>query len=188
MWLSEEMTESHPLFDKVEYLTQQSCEKHEGEINYKNVNRKYISFNLRDKPLMLLVGMTLKPFGFLQNMQDWLIDSKVRFFRVWAETSIAKRGEVHLRSLYLKSPEKFFNVEFENANSSRMKIAKCGYIINEVCSTKRMSLHDKEEFSGVMDGFRKNMQKEESQFALENQQSKKSEEHEEDEKLLSING
>src|SRR3989339_1287518 len=114
LWLSEELDELHPLFNNIQYITQQSCERQDTEMNYKDINRKYISFDFRDNELMLSVGKTVKPFGFFENLHDYLIHSNIRFFRVWAEKAIAKRGELHLRKLYLKCPEKFFNVEFQN--------------------------------------------------------------------------
>ncbi|MBS0603522.1 MAG: hypothetical protein JSS60_00630 [Verrucomicrobia bacterium] len=169
MWLSEEMTESHPLFNKVQYITTQSCERSEAEINYVNINRKYIAFDLRDKALMVLVGLTLKPFGFLQNLEDYFFDSKFRIFRVWAETSIAKRGESHLRNLYLKHPQKFFEVEFENAKSVKMKMIKCNYSISEMCSSKRVALNDSEQSPDMMSDFRKKIQKQEQKLFLSEQ-------------------
>lgn len=160
LWLAEELEESHPLFNKVQYITQQSCERQEMEMNYKDINRKYIAFDLRDKELMLAVGKTINPFGFFENLHNYLIDSSISFFRVWAEKAIAKRGEAHLRKLYLKHPEKFFNVEFQNNRNVNAKLAKCSYIINEICNVKRVSLHEKEQFPSMINDFRKTMEKE----------------------------
>ena len=121
MWLADEMTESHPLFHKVQYVTVQSCERNQAEIRYKNINRKFIPFDLRDYHLMVLVGLSIKPFGFLQHLQNYFADSRFGLLKVWAEGAIARRGENNLRHLYLTHPEKFFEIEFENAKSTRMK-------------------------------------------------------------------
>jgi hypothetical protein len=159
-WLAEELEESHPLFSSVQYITQQSCERRENEMHYKDINRKYIAFDLKDKALMLAVGKTLKPFGFMESLQEHFIHSKIRFFRVWAETKISKRGEAHLRTLYLKQPEKFFNVEFQSNKNLHGKLIKCSYIINEICNVKRVSLNEKEKFPNMMNDFRTTLAKE----------------------------
>ncbi|MBX9923162.1 MAG: hypothetical protein K2Y01_03535 [Rhabdochlamydiaceae bacterium] len=186
LWLSEELKESHPLFNSVQYVTQQSCERQETEMNYKDINRKFISFDLRDKAMMLLVGMTVKPFGFFENMHDYLIDSSIRFFRVWAEKAIAKRGEIHLRKLYMKHPEKFFNVEFENKKSTSTKLAKGCYIINEICNVKRVSLHEKEQFPSMINDFRRTMEKESQQAHQDNLIGSSYSEGENEAKLIPI--
>lgn len=169
MWLTEEMTETHPLFPKVQYVTVQSCERNQAEIHYRNVNRKFIPFDLRDCRLMVLVGLTLKPFGFFQHLQNYLADSRFRFFKVWAETAIAKRGEASLRHLYLTHPEKFFEVEFENAKSTRMKLIKCNFIISEVVEVKCLAMKDREQSPEQMQAFRETIQRQEKQFFLNDQ-------------------
>ncbi len=186
LWLAEELEESHPLFNSVQYITQQSCERQENEMNYKDINRKYIAFDLRDKSLMLLVGRTIKPFGFFENLHDYLIDSKIQFFRVWAEKAIAKRGESHLRKLYLKHPEKFFHVEFENSRKMHGKVVKCSYIINEICNVKRVSLREKEQFPSMINDFRKTMEKESLRDHSENLLEGPATDEEHDPKLIPI--
>ncbi|MBS0653733.1 MAG: hypothetical protein JSR39_09470 [Verrucomicrobia bacterium] len=169
MWLDEEVSENHPLARKFQYMTLQSCERSESEIHYKNTNRKFISFDLRDRVLMALVGQTLRPFGFWQNLHDYFIGSKFHFLRVWAETQLANRGERHLRNLYLQHPSKFFEVEYEDAKNVKMKIVKCNYIISEMSSNKRIALNDNQSVNGVLDGFRQKIHEEEQRLQLGNQ-------------------
>lgn len=169
MWLDEEVSEHHPLAKKFEYMTLQSCERSDAAIQYKNTNRKFISFDLRDRILMTLVGQTLKPFGFWQNLHDYFIESKYHFLRVWAETHLASRGERHLRNLYLQHPSKFFEVEFEDSKNIKMRLVKCSYIISEMSSNKRVSLNDNQQINGLLDEFRQKINLEEQRFELGNQ-------------------
>ncbi|MGE0670347.1 MAG: hypothetical protein AB7H48_06550 [Parachlamydiales bacterium] len=168
MWLDEEFSENHPLAKKLQYMTLQSCERSDAAIEYKNTNRKFIAFDLRDRVLMALVGQTLKPFGFWQNLHDYFIESKFHFLRVWSETQLANRGEMHLRNLYLQHPAKFFEVEFEDAKNVKMRIVKCNYIISEMCSNKRIALNDNQQVNGLLDEFRQKIHEEEQRLQIGN--------------------
>ncbi len=143
MWLESDIPENHPLLRKIEYMTMQSCERKEAEIYYKNINRKYITFDLRDGKLMALVGETLEPFGLKQSLEHQWLHSKWAFFRIWAEKELAKRGKQHIRDLYRNHPEKFFDVEFDGlSKGSSMHLLKCNYIIDETASQKRVCLKE----------------------------------------------
>lgn len=145
MWLEENIDENSPLMKRVEYVTLQSCEKRDTEVHYKNVSRKYLVLDLRDGKLMAEVGRTVDPFGFEEHLQDRFADS---FFlaKVWAEKGLAKRGRRHIKSLYRKYPEKFFDVTFERT----LDLVKCSYIIDEMTSQKRISVKEEWENKGLL--------------------------------------
>jgi len=168
MWLEEEINDNHPLAKKIEFMTLQSCERSEIAIHYKHINRKFIAFDLRDRTLMKLVGKTLKPFGFWQHLHDFFVDSKFRMLRIWSDIALAKRGEDHLRSLYLKHPEKFFNIEFADAHSLKMSLTKGSFVISEMRSEKKVSLHENQNsFATDMEEYRKRIRHEEERMEQE---------------------
>jgi len=139
MWLEENIDENSPLMKRVEFVTLQSCEKRDTEVHYKNVSRKYLVLDLNDGKLMSEVGKTVDPFGFEEHIHDKFADS---FFlaRVWAEKGLAERGRRHIRSLYRKYPEKFFDVTFGKS----LEPVKCSYIIDEMTSQKRVCVKEDE--------------------------------------------
>lgn len=141
---------------KSEFMMVQSCERRKNEMVYKNVSRKFISFDLSDKQQMADVGKTLKPFGFIENLQKRGISSRFEFFRIWAETRLAKRGEIFLRNLYQEHPEKFFEVSFERSSDNVLALRKCKYIVNETTSQKTVSLTE-ENNNSEMDQIRETL-------------------------------
>lgn len=142
MLLDEKIFASEELSKKIEFVTQQSSERRDEEIRYKNMNRKLIIFDLGDVEMMLALGKMLQPYGFNENFENKMLYSKVSAFRIWAEKKIAKRAEDFLRVLYLKHPEKFSKVEYENSKSKKMKLLKASYILSELTSQKSISLKD----------------------------------------------
>jgi hypothetical protein len=188
MWLETDLDENNPLIRKIEYMTMQSCERRESEIHYRNITRKYITFDLRDGVLMSQVGRTLKPFGVKQFLQNKFADSGFFLFRIWAEKGLARRGENHLKGLYKKHPDKFFDVEFDRASSSSaMNLLKCSYIIDEMASQKRVCLKEQAGQIAQDDYVKKVKEYEQSvhsQHQLVNQFNK--EENAETEALLSM--
>lgn len=166
MWLDEELSETHPLVRKVEYMTLQSCERSEVAIHYKNISRKFIVFDLRDKPLMVQVARSLKAFGMWQTLQNYFLNSRFSLVSAWAEAALAKRGEAHIRNLYLKHPAKFFDLEYEDAKSVKMRLVKCSYTISEMTSSKRVPLNDNPQSAGLMDKFREKILQEEERLFI----------------------
>jgi hypothetical protein len=161
MWLEDGLSESEALFKRVEISTTQSCEKRHSEMHCKNISRKFICFDLSDKQQMVEVGKLITPFGFWQHMQNVCIHSKISFLRIWAETGMAKRGEQHLRALYLRHSEKFFDVEFENSTKVKMRLKKCNYIISEVSSQKKIFIKNEDEKIGDDEDFKLRLKNEE---------------------------
>lgn len=145
MLLDEKIFESEELSKKIEFVTLQSSERRDEEIRYKNVNRKLIIFDLSDIQMMLELGKMLRPYGMQENFENKMLTSKVNAFRIWAEKKLAKRAENFLRMLYLKHPEKFSKVEYENSKKKSMKLLKCNYILSEMTSQKSISLKDERE-------------------------------------------
>ena len=145
MLLDEKIFESEELSKKIEFVTLQSSERRDEEIRYKNVNRKLIIFDLSDIQMMLALGKMLRPYGMQENFENKMLTSKVNAFRIWAEKKIAKRAENFLRLLYLKHPEKFSKVEYENSKKKSMRLLKCNYILSEMTSQKSISLKDERE-------------------------------------------
>ena len=94
--------------------------------------------------MMLSLGKMLTPYGLRENLESKMIHSKIHAFRIWAEKKLAKRAESFLRILYLKHPEKFAKVEYENSKK-KMKLAKANYILSELVSQKSISLKDETE-------------------------------------------
>lgn len=154
-WL-EEMDDSHPLYKRIEFVTMQVCEKNSSEMNYKNICRKFISFDLRDDDLMLEVGKMVKPFGFLQHYQEKFVNSRFSFFRIWCEKGFADRGREFLRRLYKDNPEKFSDLEFSHEKNS-MFLVRCKYSLSQMTSQKQIFLKDESEqkMLGDMANFRK---------------------------------
>lgn len=144
MLLDEKIFASEELSKRIEFVTLQSSERRDEEIRYNNINRKLIIFDLSDNQMMLSLGKTLTPYGLKENLESRMINSKIHAFRIWAEKKLAKRAEAFLRILYLKHPEKFSKVEYENSNK-RMKLAKANYILSELVSQKSISLKDENE-------------------------------------------
>jgi hypothetical protein len=164
MWLQDEETKK--VF-KTEFMMVQSCERRKDEMIYKNVSRNFISFDLKDRHQMALIGLSLKPFGFLENLHHKLIDSTRSFFRIWAETSLARKGEAHLRKLYKDHPEKFFDIHFANNQESAMSLCKCKFILSETTSQKVVSLQTEGFFNNEMDQIRKQLMAKESAMTEE---------------------
>ena len=142
MLIDEKIFASEQLSKKIEFQTLQSSERCEEEIRYKNVSRKMIVFDLRDTETMLEIGTLIEPHGIKENFANKLMHSSRDICRIWAEKKVVKRGKNLIRLLYLKHPEKFRNVEYENAKSKKMSIIKANYILSEVTSNKSISLKD----------------------------------------------
>lgn len=145
MLLDEKIFASDTLSKKIEFVTVQSSERREEEIRYKNANRKIIVFDLSDIGMMLELGKLLRPYGLSENFENKMLESRLGFFRIWAEKKIAKRAENFLRVLYLKHPEKFGKIEYEHSNNKRMRLTKANYILSELTSLKNISLKDERD-------------------------------------------
>jgi len=145
MLLDEKIFASEELSKRIEFQTVQSSERRDEEVRYVNVNRKMIVFDLSDVQLMLELGKMLQPYGFNENFENKMLKSNVAAFRIWAEKKIAKRAEDFLRVLYLKHPEKFGKVEYENTKRKKMRLSKANYILSELTSKKSISLKDERE-------------------------------------------
>lgn len=157
---------------KSEFMMVQSCERRRDEMHYKNINRKFLSFNLENNQQMAQVGRALKPFGFFQNLQQKAVQSRVEWLRIWAETRLAKRGSKYLRRLFRESPEKFFDVSFNMEGSPIMELSQCKYILSDNTSQKTISLSSEESVSGEMLHIRKQLLAREGAFAEEQKLAK----------------
>ena len=104
-----------------------------------------IIFDLSDIETMLELGRMIAPYGLSENFENKMLNSNVAAFRIWAEKKLAKRAENFLRSLYLKHPEKFGQVEYEHSRKKRMRLAKASYILSELTSQKSISLKDERD-------------------------------------------
>ncbi|QVL56999.1 MAG: hypothetical protein KFB93_06350 [Simkaniaceae bacterium] len=168
MLLDEKIFASDALAKKVEFVTVQSSERRDEEIRYKNVNRKMIVFDLSDVGMMLELGKLLKPYGLNENFENKMLESKVSAFRIWAEKRIAKRAEAYLRVLYLKHPEKFGTIEYENSKNKRMRLAKANYILSEMMSQKSISLKDdRDDHINQLEDFKNRFTGEAKRLALQ---------------------
>lgn len=167
MLLDEKIFESEELSKKIEFVTLQSSERKDEEIRYKNVNRKLIVFDLSDIQMMLELGRTLRPYGLTENFENKMIKSNVHAFRIWAEKKIAKRAEDFIRLLYIKHPEKFAKVDYENSKHKRMKMAKCSYILSEMVSQKSISLKDKRDELAELQKFKEQFSGEQQRLMLQ---------------------
>ncbi|NRA89977.1 MAG: hypothetical protein HRU43_02455 [Simkaniaceae bacterium] len=145
MLLDEKIFASEELSKRIEFQTVQSSERRDEEVRYVNVNRKMIVFDLSDVQLMLELGKMLQPYGLNENFENKMLKSNIAAFRIWAEKKIAKRAEDFLRVLYLKHPEKFGKVEYENSKRKKMRLSKANYILSELTSQKSISLKDERE-------------------------------------------
>jgi hypothetical protein len=142
---------------KSEFMMVQSCERRRDEMYYKNVNRKYLNFNLENNLQMAQVGKALKPFGFVQNLQHKAVHSRLEWFRIWAEARLARRGAKYLRRLYRENPEKFFDINFKREGSPVTELSQCKYILSDNTSQKTISLVSDEGVSGDMLQIRKEL-------------------------------
>jgi len=142
MLLDEKIFASEELSRRIEFQTVQSSERRDEEIRYKNVNRKMLVFDLNDTQMMIDLGKMLKPYGFNENFENKMLESKVAAFRIWSEKKIAKRAANFIRILYLKHPEKFGKIEYEHSRKKKMRLAKANYILSELTSHKTISLKD----------------------------------------------
>lgn len=127
---------------KTEFMMIQSCERRKDAMLYKNVNRKFLSFNLENHEQMIQVGVAIKPFGFMQHLQHKAIRSRIELLRIWAETQVAKKGAKYVRNLYRENPEKFFDLQFNKEGSPVAEISQCKYILSDNTSQKTISLSD----------------------------------------------
>ncbi len=125
---------------KTEFMMIQSCERRKDAMLYKNINRKFLSFNLENHEQMMQVGITLKPFGFFQHLQYKAIRSRIELLRIWAETKVAQRGARYIRNLYRESPDKFFDLHFNREGSPVSEVCQCKYILSDNTSQKTISL------------------------------------------------
>lgn len=168
MLLDEKIFESEELSKKIEFVTVQSSERRDEEIRYKNVNRKMIVFDLSDIGMMLELGKLLKPYGLNENFENKMLNSKVAAFRIWAEKKLATRAEGYLRVLYLKHPEKFGKIEYENTKTKRMRLAKANYILSELTSQKSISLKDnRDDHLNELEDFKNRFTGEAKRLALQ---------------------
>ncbi len=125
---------------KTEFMMIQSCERRKDAMIYKNVNRKFLSFNLENHEQMVQVGVSIKPFGFIQHFQHKAMKSRIELLRIWAETRIAHRGAKYIQNLYRENPEKFFDLQFNMERLSETEICQCKYILSDNTSQKTVSL------------------------------------------------
>ncbi|QVL54745.1 MAG: hypothetical protein KFB95_05335 [Simkaniaceae bacterium] len=167
MLLDEKIFASKELSKRIEFQTVQSSERRDEEIRYTNVNRKMIVFDLSDVHMMLELGIMLKPYGLNENFENKMLKSNVAAFRIWAEKKIANRAENFLRILYLKHPEKFGKVEYENSKKKRMRLAKANYILSEMTSQKSISLKDDRDEVAQLNEFKDRFTGEAQRLALQ---------------------
>ena len=167
MLLDEKIFASEELSKRIEFQTVQSSERRDEEIRYTNVNRKMIVFDLSDVQMMLELGVMLKPYGLNENFENKMLKSNVAAFRIWAEKKIANRAENFLRILYLKHPEKFGKVEYENSKKKRMRLAKANYILSEMTSQKSISLKDDRDEVAQLNEFKDRFTGEAQRLALQ---------------------
>lgn len=167
MLLDEKIFASEELSKRIEFQTVQSSERRDEEIRYTNVNRKMIVFDLSDVQMMLELGIMLKPYGLNENFENKMLKSNVAAFRIWAEKKIANRAENFLRILYLKHPEKFGKVEYENSKKKKMRLAKANYILSELTSQKSISLKDDRDEVAQLNEFKDRFTGEAQRLALQ---------------------
>ncbi len=167
MLLDEKIFASEELSKRIEFQTLQSSERRDEEIRYTNVNRKMIVFDLSDVQMMLELGVMLKPYGLNENFENKMLKSNVAAFRIWAEKKIANRAENFLRILYLKHPEKFGKVEYENSKKKKMRLAKANYILSELTSQKSISLKDDRDEVAQLNEFKDRFTGEAQRLALQ---------------------
>ena len=142
MLLDEKIFQSKELSQKIEFITQQSSERREEEVRYKQINRKLIILDLDDTETMLLIGKELTFHGLYANFERKMVDSKIACLRIWAENRIIRHAQEFIRMLYLKHPEKFAEVQHESAKRKKMTLLKASYILSEQVSQKSISLKD----------------------------------------------
>jgi len=142
MLLDDKIFKSEILSKKISFITEQSSERRDEEIRYKNINRKFITFDLSDTQTMLVLGKILHPYGLNENLGSKLLKSKILIVRIWAEKKMIKYARTFLRLLYLKHPEKFSEIEYETIKKKSMKLVKANYILSELTSQKSISLKD----------------------------------------------
>lgn len=152
---------------KTEFMMIQSCERRKDAMLYKNINRKFLSFNLENHEQMVQVGVTLKPFGFFQHIQHKAIRSRIELLRIWAETRIAKRGAKYIRNLYRECPEKFFDLHFNMEGSPITEMCQCKYILSDNTSQKTISLLKEDLISDEMQQIRQALLAKEETLAEE---------------------
>ena len=142
---------------KEEFMMIQSSERRKDAMLYKNVNRKFLSFNLENHEQMVQVGLRLKPFGFFQHLQFKFIRSRFMLLRVWAETRIAKKGVKYIRNLYRENPSDFFDLHFNMEGSPIMELNQCKYIINDNSTQKTVSLLNPDALPDEMQKIRQSL-------------------------------
>lgn len=152
---------------KTEFMMIQSCERRKDAMLYRNVNRKFLSFNLENHEQMVQVGVTMKPFGFLQHIQHKAIRSRIELLRIWAETRIAKRGARYIRNLYRENPEKFFDLQFNMEGSPVAEMCHCKYILSDNTSQKTISLANENSLPDEMQQIRQALLAKEETLAEE---------------------
>lgn len=167
MGFEEKVFNSQKLAKKIEFITIQSSEQRDEEVRYNNINRKQIRFDLSDIGVMFALGQILRPYGVREFIENRLSASNVSILRLWAEKRLAKRGEKFIRSLFLKHPEKFSQVEFKNRKSSRMQITRGTFVISELVNQKTISLKDdKDNYLSELESFRDKFKAEEGRLLM----------------------
>jgi hypothetical protein len=166
MLFDEKIFSSEELSKRIEFQTIQSSERRDEEVRYVNVNRKMVVFDLSDTHMMLEVGIMLQPFGLTENFENKMLNSNVSAFRIWAEKRIANRGENFIRILFIKHPEKFGTVEYENSKKKKMRLAKANYILSELTSQKSISLKDNRDDAADLVKFKDQFAGEAQRLAL----------------------
>lgn len=167
MGFEEKLFNSQSLAKRIEFITIQSSEQREEEVRYKNVNRKQIRFDLSDIAVMYALGEVLRPYGVKEFIENKLAQSGITILRVWGEKKLAKRGERFIRSLFLKHPEKFSEVEFNDKRHARMKFVRGTLVITEMVSQKTISLKDnKDDYLSELESFRNKFKAEEEKLLM----------------------
>ena len=168
MGFEEKLFNSQTLAKKVEFITIESSEQREEEIRYKNVNRKQIRFDFNDLAVMYALGELLRPYGVKEFFENKLAESNLALFRLWGEKKLAKRGQKFIRSLFMKSPEKFSKVEFANNRNTKIKMTRGIFIISELTNQKTLSLKDdKDNYLSELESFKDKYKAEEARLLIQ---------------------
>jgi len=154
--------ESQSLMKRMEFITIQSSERREEEVRYKNINRKQIRFDLSDVAIMLALGEILQPYGVKEYIENKLAKSNIEFLRYWGERRLAKRGQVFITALYMKTPEKFSQAELQGRGRKNIRLARGTLIISELTNQKTISLKDKkDDYHAELEQFKNDFKRQE---------------------------
>jgi len=188
MKFEDKLFNSQSLVKRIEFITIQSSEQREEEVRYKNINRKQIRFDLSDIAVMFALGELLRPYGVKEFIENKLAKSNIMVLRIWGEKKLAKRGERFIRTLFLKHPEKFSQVEFKNIRNPRMKMARGIFIISELVNQKTISLKDeKDDYLSELESFKEKFKAEEAKLLLHKNVIEKLNSDNSNEKLIEMN-